>query len=202
MQARADGQPPRRPLLTYAVATVLVAMFALQLAQPTILPLLRREAALVQQAQLWRAVSALFVQDGGAFGFAFNLALLVLIGTVAERNWGRGRWLLVYLGGGIATEFLALLWQPQGAGNSIACFALAGALVTYSPSGGPKPLPAAIRLAGLAAGAGLVVLFDIHGMAFALGAVAGAVFTIRDRRAASLSAPRPAEAPGRSATGG
>jgi rhomboid protease GluP len=202
MQARADGRPRRRPWLTYAMAGALIAMFALQLAQPTILPLLRREPALVQQTQLWRAVGALFVQDGGALGFAFNLALLVLIGAVAERNWGKGRWLLVYLGGGIATEFLALAWQPQGAGNSIACFALAGALITYSPSGGPRPLLAAIRLAGLVAGAGLIVLFDIHGMAFALGAVAGAAFTIRDRRAAALSAPRRSAAPGRSATGG
>jgi hypothetical protein len=37
-------------------------------------------------------------------------------------------WLGLYLGGGVITEFLALAWQPYGAGNSIACYALAGGL--------------------------------------------------------------------------
>jgi rhomboid protease GluP len=174
------------PKITLATAAMLALMFAVQSAQPGVLPLFARDPSLVQRGQLWRAITALFFQDGGLAGFLFNLVILLLIGTVAERRLGANRWLLTYLGGGVISEFLALAWQPHGAGNSVACFALAGALVTFYANRKLSVWQIAVRLAGIAAGIGLIVMKDIHGLAFGVGTVLGILFAIREsRRAAS-----------------
>src|SRR6266498_652308 len=98
------------------MAAMVALTSGMQLGARTRLPVLAREPSLVERGQLWRAVTALFVQDGGVAGFFFNLVILLLIGAVAERRWGATRWLLAYLGGGMISEFLALAWQPHGAG--------------------------------------------------------------------------------------
>jgi rhomboid protease GluP len=174
------------PTITPAMVAVLALMFAAQLASPGLLFLLGRDPALVEQGQLWRAVTALFVQDGGWPGAIFNLTCLSLLGAVAERRWGTSQWLLVYFGGGITTEFLALAWQPHGAGNSVAYFALAGALTTHHLNGRLGAIQILIRIVGFSAGAALVLSHDIHGLAYWIGAILGGVLTIQDRRRTTL----------------
>ena len=164
---------------------MLAVMFAVQSVQPGVLPLFARDSSLVERAQLWRAITALFFQDGGLAGFFFNLVILLLIGTVAERSLGWRRWLLTYLGGGIISEFLALAWQPHGAGNSVACFALAGALVNFYANRKPSVWQIAVRLAGAAAGIGLIVMKDVHGLAFGVGTVFGIFNTVRESQRAA-----------------
>lgn len=161
------------------MAAAITAMFAAQTAWPALLPGLARTPALLH-GELWRAVTALFVQDGGGTGAIFNLTILIIIGAIAELRLGPTRWLTIYLGGGVATEFLAMAWQPQGAGNSIACFALAGALASNL---GPGRRIVVRRLAAtiaLAAGLGLLALRNIHGIGLCAGAALGTILRWRD----------------------
>lgn len=181
--AAAGLLPPGRlrpPWITLAVAALTAAGFAVQLASPHLLALLARDPALLTRGQLWRAVTALFFQDGAVTGVVSNLTVLLLLGAIAETQLDRLRWLAVYFGGGVLTEFLALAWQPHGAGNSIACFALAGAL-TLRGAERASWWCLAPRLTALASGLALLLMRDIHGIGFFAGAALLALLT-RGRR--------------------
>ncbi|QGH69651.1 rhomboid family intramembrane serine protease [Pseudactinotalea sp. HY158] len=117
----------RRPWLTGAVFAVTAAMGVAQLIHPALLDALERSPAALH-GQWWRFGTALLVQDGGIAGLASNLLFLALIGAIAEQVISRGWWIVQYLAVGVATEFLALLWQPIGGGNSIAVCGLTGAV--------------------------------------------------------------------------
>jgi hypothetical protein len=97
-------------------------------------------------------------------------------------------WLVVYFGGGIITEVLALAWQPHGAGNSIACFALAGGLTLFAVK---KPMALSLLVVcilSLGAAATLLVLRDIHG----IGHCAGMACAIAARKLSELRQRSPA----------
>ena len=81
------------------------------------------------QGDWWRSFTALLVQDGGVAGTISNLAFLLVLGVVAEQVLGAGRWLVCYFGAGLVGELAGYLWQPRGAGNSVAICGLAGALI-------------------------------------------------------------------------
>lgn len=173
--------PPYRrwPLLTLAVMLLIGAAWGLTSARPDLLPLLSRDPAMLASGEVWRAVAALFAQDGGVPGALFNLAWLLVLGAIAERRFSRPAWLAIYFGGGIATEFLALGWQPHGAGNSIACLALAGALCSDWREGQGRWWRTGTGLAGLAAAAVLIFANDIHGIGFLIGMGMGFVLVAR-----------------------
>jgi membrane associated rhomboid family serine protease len=180
---------PRIPRATFTLAAILGAMFAAQYAIPGLFALLAREPSMWRSGQLWRALSALFVQDGGMAGAFFNLATLLILGSVAERRMGSASWLAVYFGGGVITEFLALAWQPYGAGNSIACFALAGGLTLYSIKRDMSPAQGCVCVVSLLSAVTLLLLRDIHGMAYWVGiACAFAERRLHDTRAAHVPA--------------
>jgi membrane associated rhomboid family serine protease len=168
LQSPAASGGPRIASATLATAVIVAAMFAAQLAFPSLLPLLAREPSL-WHGQLWRAVTALFVQDSGPAGALANLAALLLIGSVAERRLGWARWFVVYFGGGVITEFLALAWQPRGAGNSIACFALAGGLTLRAVNRTMGVRALCMCVVGVGAAVVLLLLRDIHGIGFWAG---------------------------------
>lgn len=176
--------PPHRrwPLLTLAVMLVIGATLALMSARPELLPLLSRDPAMLGSGEVWRAVTALFAQDGGMPGALFNLFWLLVLGSMAERRFSRPAWLAIYFGGGIAAEFLALAWQPSGAGNSIACLALAGALCSDWREGRGRWWRAGIGLLGLAAAAVLIFANDIHGIGFLIGMAIGLVLIARSAK--------------------
>ncbi|GAB3989368.1 hypothetical protein GCM10029978_114290 [Actinoallomurus acanthiterrae] len=130
----------RRPVLTAVIFAVTAVVNLAQLAVPRLLTELHRTPAEVH-GQWWRALSSLFVQDGGIVGTASNLAFLAVIGAVAEQVLSRPRWLLQYFGVGIAAEFIGYAWDPVGGGNSIAVCGLAGAVAFALWRGDPR-LPA------------------------------------------------------------
>lgn len=173
--------PPYRrlPLLTLVVALLIGAAWALLSARPDFSPLLVRDPRMLASGEVWRAVTALFAQDGGAQGTLFNLFWLLVLGSQAERRFSRPAWLAIYFGGGVATEFLALAWQPQGAGNSIACLALAGALCSDWREGVGRWWRAGAGLTGVAAAGVLLFANDIHGIGFVVGLVIGFVLVAR-----------------------
>ena len=161
----------RIPLLTLVVSLLTVAGFALQLLEPGALEALQRNSSAIAAGQWWRLLTTLFVQDGGWAGFLSNLAGLVLVGAPAEQLMSTRVWIGLYFVPAFVVELIALHWQPVGGGNSIAWMALAGALwiLALRHKGG-----LAISLlgwAGLAIGALLSVVSNIHGPAILLGAM-------------------------------
>jgi len=185
VSGRLQGQRrlSRFPWASAGTLVLVAAMLALQLRHPALLDRLARAPALTE-GQVWRVVTALFVQDGGLAGGMFNFLLLLAIGPLAESRLGPSRWAIAYFGGGMVTEFLALAWQPRGAGNSIACFALAGALVVTAAARRRGWLPIGVVAVTAAAAFALLAARDIHGIGFFAGAAIGAGFALRDRRPA------------------
>ncbi|MEW9532658.1 rhomboid family intramembrane serine protease [Microbispora sp. NPDC049125] len=118
------------PFLTAAVAAVTAVPSLVQLADTALLGAFRRDPALVRTGEWWRLATSLVFQDGGLLGTAFNLVTLLVIGTMAERALGRGRWLALYLAGAAAGQVAGMLYGTAGAGNSIAVCGLAGGVLT------------------------------------------------------------------------
>jgi membrane associated rhomboid family serine protease len=177
---RSTGRQLRVPWATIATTAAVAAMFVAQTAWPPLLSALARTRGLLECGEIWRAVTALFVQDGGLAGALFNLTILLVVGSIAELRLGTRRWLIAYFGGGIATEFLALAWQPNGAGNSIACFALAGALSVSFRRGKGMALRSIAAAIALSASLMLLLLHDIHGIGFFAGAAIGGILAWQD----------------------
>lgn len=170
----------RKPWLTLAIAALVAVGLAAQEIWPALLPLFQRDAAAVGQGQVYRLFTALWFQDGWLKGGLFNLAILILIGGWAEQVWPRRIWLLLYFGIGIAVECLGLVWQPIGAGNSIAFYGLAGSLIAMVWDKGK----AGIVLMSVGQLAIWILCFrdDIHGAAALLGLIAGMALSRRTRQ--------------------
>jgi rhomboid protease GluP len=174
------------PTVTLVVLALIVAMVPLVDRMPSLLPALDRNRSLLVHGELWRALTALFVHRASLSGVVFNLVILLGIGAIAEQHFDRRRWIAVYLGAGILTEFLALAWEPEGGGNSIAVFGLAGAL-SLLPGNPESILQSVLRIGAFAAGAGLLIVHDIHGIGFWAGAVIAAVLGLQARSLAVQS---------------
>jgi membrane associated rhomboid family serine protease len=176
---------PSKTSIRFPVATLLL-FFAvgvpsiLQFFYPALLILWQRDFARFVGGEWWRLVTPLFVQDGGVAGTSFNLAGLLLIGILAEQFWGSLPVLLIFLIGGVLGEIAGFAWQPVGAGNSVANFALAGSILALLLLHRPDKPVLFIALAVLSVYLLLIGLNDIHGAAGAagvgLGLVLGLVF--------------------------
>lgn len=153
------------------MCSITAATLVAQLLHPHLLADLERDTARILAGQLWRPLTALFVQDSLPAGGITNISGLLLVGTVAEKTLGRREWLLVYGIGALLAEAVAMLWQPVGAGNSVAVCSLAGALVARGAPSCRAPLTLALRLAVTACATTLLFRRDIHGAALLAGAV-------------------------------
>jgi membrane associated rhomboid family serine protease len=179
LRTQSDGQAPRKiPYATIALMVAIAIPTTLQFFFPEILQLFERNYERFLAGDWWRIVTSLFVQDGGMSGSIFNLVSLLLIGTVAETFWGSRKWLIIFFTGGILSQLAGFVWQPIGAGNSVANFSLAASVATlclFLRSSRPVKISAAC-----AVGAGVILLLlrDIHGFAVLLG-VSIALFLIR-----------------------
>jgi membrane associated rhomboid family serine protease len=165
------GASKRPPYTTYLVMLAIAIPSILQFFFPSILTLFERNYLKFIAGEWWRLITTLFVQDGGLSGTIFNLVSLLLIGAVAERLWGSRRWIIIFLIGGIFSQFIGFLWQPVGAGNSVANFALAASIAVRSLSLNSSRTVRLAAILALGAGGILALLKDIHGFATILGAV-------------------------------
>jgi rhomboid protease GluP len=84
----------------------------------------------------------------------------------------------------MVTEILALAWQPLGAGNSVAVYGLAGALTVLDPPRTAGLVQLCFRFVAAGAGAGLLIMHDIHGIGFCAGAIIAAIL-VQARHAAA-----------------
>ena len=168
----------RFPILSVSVCVVLCTCLAAQIVNPTLLSAAQRDASRIRGGEWYRLLTALFFQDGGLAGGVWNIAILGVLGSLAEQMLNRAHWAGVYAVSGISAELVALDWQPVGAGNSIAVFGLAGAVVVVAwQRASNQSVTISTLLSGVVA-ALLVCVHDIHGLAFAVGALS-AVLAIR-----------------------
>jgi membrane associated rhomboid family serine protease len=138
MRACEDSGPPvferlglaRPPLLTAVITVFTGAVSVCGLVSPAVLHALQRTPA-SGHGEVWRWLTSLVVQDGGVLGTASNLIFLGILGGAAEQVVGRVAMTVCYLLAGLAGLAAGLLWQPVGAGNSVAVCGLAG-IVAWS----------------------------------------------------------------------
>jgi membrane associated rhomboid family serine protease len=175
----------RLPWLTLLVAALVAAGLAAELSRPELLPQLRRDAAAVGRGEAWRLFTALWLQERGLPEGLFNLACLLVVGSVAETAWTRAAWLFVYLAAGLGAELVALAWKPIGAGNSVAVFGLAGSLLAVGARRGGGVAIRPMSFVGLALAGVMAWLHDIHGAAALMGAALGWLLPRAERRAAA-----------------
>jgi rhomboid protease GluP len=130
----------RQPWVSYALVLLNVAVWLLTLASGAALLQAPAEKMLVwggnaasevQRGQWWRLLSAVFLHSG-LMHLAMNMAALLCTGPTVERVYGSRRFLLLYLGAGLAGSAMSLHFSAQQAtavGASGAVFGVAGALL-------------------------------------------------------------------------
>jgi membrane associated rhomboid family serine protease len=179
LRARVPVVARRVPVATAVAFTLTVVPSLLQLTlAPGLFETLRRDRAEIAGGQVWRLVTSFAVQDSGWPGLIFNLIALAVIGTLAERLWGPGRWIAVALTAQLLGSLWGLAVQPVGAGTSLVNFGLAGALAAAALLRGAavtRALGGAVLIAALT----LLALADIHGGAALTGALFAVLF-LRD----------------------
>ncbi len=192
---RARGKGFRIPWVTLGIALVTMVVGVLALFDPVLLAAIARDRDALLAGEWWRIVTPLFGQDGGGFGLIFNLAALLAFGTFVEVIFGWRMLLVTYYAAGLVSEVAAYTLVPgQGfAGNSVATVGLVGLLAVVAAW---EPFP--LRIFGgfvLLGGLVLLILRDLHGVGFAVGALVGLVYSLvgwaktRPRRPASRVAP-------------
>ncbi|MEV4057954.1 rhomboid family intramembrane serine protease [Amycolatopsis sp. NPDC049688] len=174
------GTALRRPYLTAAVFAVTLACGIAQLVHPPLYDAMDRNAARIDAGEWYRLVTGMFFQDGRAFGLVFNLVWLAVFGTLAERVFGRVRWLVLYFGCGLFGQFASYVWlNPVGAGNSMCTAGLIGALAAVGMVASRRygvVLPVQFRVMAFAVPVLAVVdtiAHDNHGLPALLGVALG-----------------------------
>jgi rhomboid protease GluP len=176
--------PRRWPIATVSVLVVTVVLTVLQFPFPQVRLALWRDPNALAAGQWWRLVTPLFVQNDAVWQIVVVFAFTAGIGVLAERVFGPGRWLLLYLGCGVIGQAFGYLWAPPDAGASVAGAGLLGAVCAWllSPAG---PRLARVRVWGVAwplAGIVLTAFGDMHGPPLLVGFGLGALLWWRDRR--------------------
>jgi rhomboid protease GluP len=129
--------PQVRPIVTYTLLGLSVAIFALQWATqnflgvdyPAALGLKVNE--LIIQGQLWRLVTPMFLH-GGIVHIALNMYALLAFGPQLERFYGHGRYLALYLVSGFAGNVASFQFSlAPSLGASTAIFGLLGAEAVF-----------------------------------------------------------------------
>lgn len=139
----------------------------------------------------WTIVTSMFMHGGFWHIFA-NMLTLYFFGSYLSRLVGWGKFLMVYLAGGILGNVLFVLLAPPlsvAVGASGAVFALAGALVMMRPKLPVMifPIPIPIPLWVAVIGGFLILSFlpsiawQAHLGGLVLGLIAGYIFKKRQR---------------------
>jgi rhomboid protease GluP len=165
----ADNASRKFPLATVVLLSITGTLTGLQFVFLPLLTSLRRVPNELTEHQYWRLLTSLFVHNGGLKQIAFNFIAIVIVGTIVERIFGTGRWLILYFAGGFIGQIAGLYWKPLGAGASVAGAGLLGALaiwMTIHPLWRAR-IGGAVIICGACA---LVYFHDIHGPPVLTGA--------------------------------
>jgi membrane associated rhomboid family serine protease len=182
---RTDGLRLRMPWVTLTLAAVVAVISVIGELVSAVLAALGRDLELLLAGEWWRAATPLVVQDGGWAGLVFNVIALVAAGSIVEARYRRWVVPLVFLLVGLLGELAAYtIYAGQGfAGNSVANLGLAGVLVAGGLFGSDVRARI-LAVIGLAAGAVLLALGDLH----AVGVVAGSAIGLTIETSARVRA--------------
>lgn len=170
-----SGQRSPWPWATITVLSVTALLTAAQFVFPALLPAVARQPDALRRHQYWRLVTPLFFHSDGWRQIAFNFPAIALIGYFTERVYGPRIWLACYFVSGFGAELFAYLWQPTGAGASIAGAGLLGALALAVLLRSRAPQPRIGALAVLLGAVVLIAIRDIHGPPVIMGACIGLI---------------------------
>ncbi len=130
----AGGSPIAKPVVTYSLIGINIALYALQTIVPndavtnnwSMWP-----AGIAYYGEWWRLMSGAFLH-GSIMHILFNMYVLFALGPTLERILGHARYLVLYLvaalGGAVASYLFTFVCTPS-VGASGAIFGLMGALV-------------------------------------------------------------------------
>ena len=118
--------------VAYFLAMVSVGVSASQPSAAEVLPFGANFGAFTVNGEWWRLLTSTFIHYG-ILHLAFNMWCLWSLGNIAERLFGNGRFLLIYLLSGLSGSAASLVWHPYvvSAGASGAVFGIAGALASF-----------------------------------------------------------------------
>ncbi len=125
------GVRQRWPWATTFVVGLTALLTIAQFMYPALLPAMERQTGMWRDHQYWRIVTPLFLHSDGWKQIALNFPVIICIGVVVEWIYGFRFWLISYFFSGIVGELFALVWQPTGAGASVAGAGLLGALTIF-----------------------------------------------------------------------
>lgn len=91
-----------------------------------------KESFLIKSGEYWRLLTPMFLHIGIAH-FLFNNLAIYYIGRAVEKIFGSIRYLLIYLGSGVAGNIVSMILSPENiaAGASGAVYGLFGALLYF-----------------------------------------------------------------------
>lgn len=165
---------PRRrpPLFSMLVIGITVVVSGLQFVYPELLAALRRDPEAIRAGELWRLVTALFVQPNGVSQCLANGFLILAFMPAAERLYRRNV-LVVYFAAGLAGTTVNYFWDSGSGGSSPAIFGVMGSLLIYVIRNRKVLLLpfAFIASAGLLASVVMLVSRDGHGVGLIVGAL-------------------------------
>ncbi|WP_274651124.1 rhomboid family intramembrane serine protease [Paenibacillus humicola] len=139
----------RYPIVLITVFLLTTVFTLLQFVYPEVLEQLRRNPAALERGEWWRVVTSLLVHADGWTQYALNMVCLLLIGYAAERLFGHGRFLLLYLAGGLIGQLAGYAgWDPFGAGASVGFCGVSGGIcvAALSRTGRVNPVPCLVSI--------------------------------------------------------
>lgn len=129
--------PSQKPIITYVLMGVSVAIYFLQAGSeyllgvdvPAVYGMKINE--MIAAGQLWRLLTPIFLH-GSVLHIGFNMYALYLFGPALESRFGRARFLILYMLSGFAGNVISMMFTPQPSlGSSTAIFGLLGAQGVY-----------------------------------------------------------------------
>ena len=165
------------PLSAGIVLLVSTVISLLAIHNERLLGALQRNPGDLDAGKFWKLFTPLLIQGDGWAGLGFNIPLFILVAFVAERVYGRRRFLLMYFIPGAIGQWAGFAWDGAGGGNSVAIAGLVGGffmLVLVHPRRVPR---VASIMAGLGLAAALVMSLgmEMHGPPVLAGAILGYV---------------------------
>lgn len=160
------------PRVTSLIFLLTAIITGLQFFFPSLTSVLERTPEVLAARQWWRLITPVFINPDGWRQIIFNFLGIAIAGTMVERLFGAGRWLILYFVGAFVGEIAGIAWQPVGAGSSVAVCGLVGALAAWMLLRKPRQP----RFGGTMLLTGsliLIVLRDLHGPSLLAGAIMG-----------------------------